>query len=352
MTVCSQDLPYPKSTLIKGIEFDWSTHRRHAQGSDNFQLTWADDDHQYGFWGDGNGFAEKFRVSLGLARIEGDHSNYKGVDRYGHKETSEAEALIKGKSWGIISVEGVLYSWIHPDKPEGWGDWRYHNMESKLYMSEDKGAMWIPADWAFKKEDNLTGGNILQYSKDHEGSKYVYHYMVHPETDSTELQVPGRIYLLRVPRNELMNRNAYEFFSGMKGKKPIWTGNINDKKPVFTDKNGTGTPIGISYNKGLKRYILSVEHGKAHSGMHGIFEAPNPWGPWSTVTYAADETWFGRDNSTAIPRNCFFWCIPVKWISNDGRSATMVFTGGGRGLNNDSFNTVRISLVDSLKVLK
>jgi len=26
-------------------------------------------------------------------------------------------------------------------------------------------------------------------------------------------------------------------------------------------------------------------------------------------------------------------------------SSTMVFTGGGRGLNNDSFNTVRISLV-------
>jgi len=49
--------PYPQSKVISGVSVDWSTHQRHAQGSDNFQLTWADDDHQYGIWGDGDGFA-------------------------------------------------------------------------------------------------------------------------------------------------------------------------------------------------------------------------------------------------------------------------------------------------------
>ena len=39
------------------MNIDWSTHQRHAPGSDNFQLTWADDGHQYGIWGDGGGFA-------------------------------------------------------------------------------------------------------------------------------------------------------------------------------------------------------------------------------------------------------------------------------------------------------
>ncbi len=48
--------PYPPSDHIADIQLDWLTHQRHAQGSDNFQLTWADDNHLYGAWGDGGGF--------------------------------------------------------------------------------------------------------------------------------------------------------------------------------------------------------------------------------------------------------------------------------------------------------
>src|SRR5690606_28835139 len=108
---------------------------------------------------------------------------------------------------------------------------------------------------------------------------------------------------------------------------------------------GVGTPMGISYNPGLKRFLLSTDHGKPRSGRIGIFESPNPWGPWSTVTYATDKDWFGHDNAEVVPENCFFWCLPIKWMSEDGRSATLVFTGGGRGKNNDSFNTVKVKLL-------
>ena len=345
--------PYPKSRVIPGISIDWSTHQRHALGSDNFQLTWADDNHQYGMWGDGDGFAGtsgKYRVSLGVARIEGDHDNYKGYDRYGHIESSEYETVIKGKSWGIICVKGVLYSWIHPDKPEAWGDWAYHHTESRLYMSEDKGASWQAASWAFTKDEGLAGGNILQFGKNYSGArdKYVYHYMSYPEImhdslgNATELMVPGKIFLMRVSKDKLMIRDAYKFYSARKNGKPKWTGDITNKKPVFIDNNGIGTPIGISFNAALNRYILATQHSKPHAGMLGIFEAPEPWGPWSTVTYLSEDTWFGYDNPETVPRNCFFWCFPTKWISEDGRAATMVFTGGGRGKNNDSFNTVRV----------
>lgn len=348
--------PYPQSELISGINIDWSTHRRHAQGSDNFQLTWADDDHQYGIWGDGDGFSGtsgKHRVSLGVVRIEGDHNNYRGFDRYGHKESSEHEAVIRGKSWGMICVKGKLYAWIHPDKPGGWGNWEFHHKEARLHKSEDKGASWQPAEWAFTIDDGLAGGNILQFGKDYSGARdrYVYHYLSDPEIlrdakgNATELMVPGRIFLLRVHRDRMMERQAYEFFAGMKKGKPVWTGDIKLKKPVFTDSNGVGTPVGISYYAALKRYILTTQHTRPHAGMLGIFEAKEPWGPWSTITYLNEDSWFGYDNSETVPRNCFFWCFPVKWISDDGRSATMVFTGGGRGKNNDSFNTVRIEFL-------
>lgn len=346
--------PYPASEMISGISIDWSTHQRHAQGSDNFQLTWADDDHQYGIWGDGNGFTERNRVSFGVARIEGDYNDYSGYDRYGHKESSEYEAVIKGKSWGMICVKGVLYTWIHPDKPGGWGSWESHHTESRLYISNDKGASWQQAQWAFTIDDGLVGGNILQFGKDYAGArdKFVYHYMSDPEIfrdaagSATELMVPGRIFLLRVPKDKLMVREAYEFFSGMKNGKPLWTTDVTGKQPVFTDNNGVGTPVGISFNSALKRYILTTEHSKPHAGMQGIFEAPEPWGPWSTVTYFTEESWFGYDNPETVPRNCFFWCFPTKWISEDGWSATMVFTGGGRGKNNDSFNTVRVKFIN------
>jgi hypothetical protein len=42
-----------------------------------------------------------------------------------------------------------------------------------------------------------------------------------------------------------------------------------------------------------------------------------------------------------VPANCFFWNTPTKWISRDGRDFTMVFTGAGRGKDNDSFNLIR-----------
>src|SRR5688572_15028685 len=75
--------------VITGVTFDEETHRRLAYGSDNWPLTWSDDDHQYAMWGDGGGFGgsdAKGRVSFGVARIEGDHDTYRGVNRYGGKD--------------------------------------------------------------------------------------------------------------------------------------------------------------------------------------------------------------------------------------------------------------------------
>jgi hypothetical protein len=65
--------PYPASAVLGPMTLDWSTHRRDALGSDNWQLTWADEDHLYGAWADGGGFGgfnSDGRVSLGFARIE------------------------------------------------------------------------------------------------------------------------------------------------------------------------------------------------------------------------------------------------------------------------------------------
>lgn len=65
------EAPYPSSPVIEKVAFDVATHERRAPGSDNWAITWADDDHQYAVWGDGGGFGgtnSDGRVSLGIAR--------------------------------------------------------------------------------------------------------------------------------------------------------------------------------------------------------------------------------------------------------------------------------------------
>jgi hypothetical protein len=49
--------PYPSSPLIAGIEWaPLETIVRRAKGSDNFPLTWSDDDALYTTFGDGWGY--------------------------------------------------------------------------------------------------------------------------------------------------------------------------------------------------------------------------------------------------------------------------------------------------------
>jgi len=110
----AQTPPYPPSSVISDMTLNWSTHERQAPGSDNWPITWADDDHQYTAWGDGGGFGgtnSEGRVSLGVARVEGSATSYNGTNVWGGK-SPENPSQFKGKSYGIISVGGVLYMWV------------------------------------------------------------------------------------------------------------------------------------------------------------------------------------------------------------------------------------------------
>ena len=84
--VRAQGAPYPPSPVISDITFEWSSHERHAPGSDNWPITWADDGHQYTAWGDGGGFEgtnNEGRVSLGMAVVKGGASSYEGSNLWG-----------------------------------------------------------------------------------------------------------------------------------------------------------------------------------------------------------------------------------------------------------------------------
>ncbi|MBN2313697.1 MAG: hypothetical protein JXM79_07185 [Sedimentisphaerales bacterium] len=103
-------IPYPQSTYITDMTWQWDTHSRAAAGSDNWAITWADDDQQYAAWGDGWGFTGSGpKISLGVSLIVGDSNDYVGTDLWGIPTSGEG-----GKSYGIISIDGILYMWFGP----------------------------------------------------------------------------------------------------------------------------------------------------------------------------------------------------------------------------------------------
>ena len=335
----AQQSPYPKSSVIEGVNFHWSSHIRLASGSDNWPVTWADDDHQYVVWGDGGGFGGTNgigRSSMGVARLEGNWHAFKATNVWGGYNAENKHNMI-GKSYGIVCIDSVLYMWV------GMFETKVDPFkEVKIAHSKDHGATWEFTDWSFTREEGVMMPTVCNYGKNYEGARdeFVYSYLIrfqsyegpddYPDkVDWLNCQKPGFIDLARVPKDEILNRDVYTFFAGMQNGEPTWTQDINARKPVFENPEGVGWCINVSYNAGLQRYILTTEHTETHRGNIGIFDAPQPWGPWTTVCY--EKNW-GEGH---IPLNTFYWNFSNKWTSEDGKSFSLIFTGRKE---NDSFN--------------
>ena len=130
--------------------------------------------------------------------------------------------------------------------------------------------------------------------------------------------------LARVPKDRLRDRTAYEFFKGLDPQgHPLWTKEVAERGAVFTHP-GKCYRSGISYNAGLKRYLWCQvlpaskdARGPRFQGGFGIYEAPEPWGPWATVFYT--DNWDVGPGETSN--------FPTKWMSADGKTLYLVFSG-------------------------
>jgi len=65
--------PYAASSIIGQVVFDGSSHRCRAPGSDNWPVTWADDENQYAAWGQGH--IEPSTFPMGYQPAESSESN-------------------------------------------------------------------------------------------------------------------------------------------------------------------------------------------------------------------------------------------------------------------------------------
>lgn len=304
--------PHPLSPVIKGIT--WAPRQtivRLAPGSDNWPLTWADDGDLYGAYGDGNGF-DPFtpeKLGLGLARISGGPADPKGLNLRSPRAEQSGQGRNGMKASGLLMADGVLYMWAR------------NAANARLAWSRDRGRTWAWAGWKFTTSFGCP--TFLNFGKDYAGARDRFVYVCSPDTDSA--YEPGdRMVLARVPKDRLTDREAYEFFADLDAREtPRWNPDIAGRGAVFAHP-GRCYRSGISYDAGLRRYLWYQvlpesrdPRGPRFQGGFGIYDAPEPWGPWTTVSFTND--WDVGPGDTGS--------FPTKWMSADGRTLHLVFSG-------------------------
>jgi hypothetical protein len=267
-------------------------------------------------------------VSLGFARVEGTSAVYRGNNVWGG-QNPEAPAEFKGKSYGILAIGTDLYMWRCGDAGAMSGA-----KAQRLYRSTDNGRSWRYAGWEFPASLGFYCPNFLQFGKGYEGARDEYVYMYAPEsrTMTWAYHKPGRIGLMRAPRSQLLNRDAYEFFAGRtETGEAIWTTDVKARQPVIEEANGIRL-VSAAYNAGLDRYLITYSFGDESLHNIAILDAPTPWGPYTTAMYDA-EWGVGRFTGTC----CLMVSFAPKWWLDGGKRFTVVFSGGDGA---DSWNTV------------
>jgi CubicO group peptidase (beta-lactamase class C family) len=299
---------YPPCEAIRGI--NWESKEkvvRLAKGSDNWPATWGDDDTLYTAYGDGNGFKPFVpeKLSLGLARVTGAPPDHRGENLRSATLEKKGDGAKGEKASGLLMVDGVLYLWVR------------NAGNARLAWSKDRGPTWEWADWRF--ETSFGCPTFLNFGKNYAGARDEFVYVYSHDSDSA-YKPADRMVFARVPKGKVREKAAYEFFAGPgKDGKPTWSSDVTKRAAVFEHK-GKCYRSGITYHAAAKQYLwcqtLPGDEPRFRGGF-GVYAAPEPWGPWTTVYFT--EEWDTGPGETSS--------LPTKWISADGRTAWLLFSG-------------------------
>jgi hypothetical protein len=283
---------------------------------DNWPITWADDGYLYTSYGDGEGFGRVPRVkkTLGFARITGAPPAIVPEDIPSDADTPGGGGAKGIKSSGLLMVDHTLWMFVRNYQVDG----NYRN--SRLAWSKDYEKTWKWADWFFSGTFGCP--DFVQFGPDYAGARDGYVYVASQDNDDAYAYSPD-VVLARVSKRKIADRAAYQFFAGFGGNgKPVWSADIARRKAIFSDPRGV-MRVSVTYSPALHRYILTSSHrvGEGpHNASLGVFEAPEPWGPWRTVYY---EDHFAGDDRV------YHLKFPTKWMSSDGSSMWLLYSGLG-----------------------
>ena len=313
--------PYPPSRIVRSLEWAApSSVVREARGSDNWPTTWGDDDCLYTAYGDGRGFEPRVpqKLSLGLARVCGTPLAPGGENLRSAGIEARGDGARGRKASGILMVDGVLHVLVR------------NAGNSTISISSDRGETWRDVAWSF--DTSFGYPTFLNFGKNYDGARDDFVY-VFSHDNASAYEAADRMVLARVPRARIGLKDAYEFFAGMPvGGEPRWSRDVAERAAVFENAGGCYRS-GISYNRGLRRYIWCQilpprGRGPRFEGGFGIYDAAEPWGPWTTLFFT--ESWDMGPGETSH--------FPTKWMSADGLEMHLVFSG------NDCFSVRKVNV--------
>ncbi|MCZ6795229.1 MAG: serine hydrolase [Planctomycetota bacterium] len=315
--------PCPPSPVIAGVRFEPpETIRRAARGSDNWPITWGDDGHLYTVYGDGWGFEPRTerKLSQGFARVEGPAEEFRGVNVRSPTGERAGDGPRGPKASGLLMVDGVLYAWVR------------NTSNATLAWSRDRARTWT---WGLTLSTSFGCASFLNHGKNHAGARDDFVYTYSADGPSAYESYDG-VVLARVRKSRITERSAYEFYAGPGERgSPRWARDIRERAPVFTDPGGCQrldvvSHPGFGRDGRDGRYLMCLA--RDHAGSWGIYDAPEPWGPWTRVFFTRD---WGLGETHG-------YRIPTKWIDRQSGVFTLVFSGRGE---NDAFCVRKCRLV-------
>ncbi len=352
MSLCSlcpaaepRQLPYPPSDILAGLEWTSEPHVYPGIVSDMHWHTWAADNSIYCIDGDGAFFGGK-ESFINLARITGTPLNHKIELVTNFRELDirwkQTPQVMQRYGCGPVAVGTDLYvtlydyDWRNPDnKIVEVNRYSKQGGIGGIILSRDGGKTW--SDVPKKGAPQFLGPNygcldFIGFGPGYTGVPDELAGYVYAVSNDSNWASGDHMYLARVPRDKILDRSAWEFFSG-KANAPEWSKSEDAAKPIFRDPGHVGHS-GMTYNAPLKRYLLSVwsdtiPHSESATEAEvktwdkqselQMYEGPTPWGPWGLVY--REDPWGGPDHSCYLPH------LPGKWLGSDGLTGWMLYSG-------------------------
>lgn len=348
-------------TEIIGIRrLDETIHRMGGMG-DNWHTTWASNDNLYVSLNDGKGFPnlDGYTGMTHNSRIfilKGYPPNHYFEYIHGFPDLISGpapEEKSRYYGFGILALEDHLYYYLTtPNHPFAYEGSRF--IGCKLVYSPDLGETWLNQDgsplvwecWSERSKNNMLFYqepddafsliSILQMGKNYGNNAdgYVYIYSPNGSVEGTMNQ----LVLLRVPKDSILDRSAYEFFVARTDDgDATWSFNVQDRGSVHDFPSGyVNVKIhpyawqpSVVYNAPLDVYMMSSwGMGVGNDGMWferpsylGFWVAKQPWGPWLQIHEETSWTPLGDSLARSYQPQ-----MSPKWISGDGKSLWLVFT--------------------------
>lgn len=389
------DAPYCPSTVISGITWNWSTGFNQMNNADIWDTTWGNDGNTYLFFGDGAGFwgtNAEIKSSFGIAELSltppavgtipdltpsttvNILNGYKGV----HTQA------FYGKLNGIVAIGSSFYGIgnIYESSDKTCTPTTCYSSPNHTEIAYSSGNAYTWQDngtnWQFCNDNmgptSLCAVAFINFGKGvgTASDGYVYllgQTMADFNNDGNGTCANGSTtttcaYLMRVTPANILTYANYQIFAGYNsnGTPNFVTNGWGQEQPIYVDSSARQLMLGkIVYNAGLGRYI-GLAQGDVN--QDAFFDAPNPWGPWTTFAYYQDNpsdftggwgdlgtmSFNGGSVGAALGINFL-----NEWTSSNGLGMWATFSSNGDGAtgaspvglsngNMDSFNIVSVTL--------